>query len=253
MDSISPAQQIAIALLQARSHGGPASIPTALLENVDYDTALRAQQIVLDTLNRPIAAWKVAVPPGGPVLSAPIHADRCFPHGAQVPLALCGDCGIECEIAFVVGKDFAPRSTAYSADEVSANVQHACITVEILNSRLPAKYESPRNAQLADLLSNAGLVVGKPFAEWRPMDLKNIPVEFSADGKIVVEKNGGHPAGEPFSPVVALVNHLASRGEPLAAGTVVTTGSYTGVHFMPSGGRFRVNFHGFPPLEFTIG
>jgi 2-keto-4-pentenoate hydratase len=244
-------QTIGAALLKARVAGTPADISPALIDRLDLATALRAQDLVVASLNRPIAAWKVAVIPDGSVLSAPIH--DLFPGGARLPLSLCGDCGIECEIAFRIARDIGPRAKAYTGDEIASHVAHACVTAEILNSRLPGKYQSPRNAQLADLLSNAALIAGEPVADWRGRDLKSIAVEFSAGGKSIVSRQGGHPTGDPFGGVIALANHLSARGMMLAAGQIVTAGSYTGVHFAPEGGRFAVRFDGFPELSFEVG
>jgi 2-keto-4-pentenoate hydratase len=244
-------QQIGAALLAARASGAAAGLSPAEIARIDHPTALRAQDIVVEAIKRPIAAWKVAVVPDGVVLAAPIH--DLFPAGARLPLSLCGDCGIECEIAFRIARDIGPRREPYSAEDVSGHIAHACVTAEILNSRLPGKYQSPRNAQLADSLSNAALIAGEPVANWHARDFRTIPVEFSVDGNSVVSRQGGHPTGDPFGGVVALANHLSSRGMTLAAGQIVTAGSYTGVHFAPTGGRFSVRFDGFPELKFEIG
>jgi len=252
MNDISSAPRIANALLHARASGGAANLPADAIEGIELATGLRAQELVVEKVGRPIAAWKVAVTPEGTVLAAPIFDNLVFKSGAQIPLSLCGDCGMECEIAFKIGKDMPPRAAAYSAGEVAAHVESACVTAELLHSRLPAKYRSPRNAQLADLLSNAALVAGDPLKDWRQRDLKNITFEFCADDKTVLARQGGHPSGDPFAGVVALTNHLSSRGMTLAAGAIVTAGSYSGVHFAPKGGHFRVRFDGFPELAFSI-
>jgi 2-keto-4-pentenoate hydratase len=191
--------------------------------------------------------------PDGTVLAAPIFDNLFFNGGSNIPRSLSGDCGMECEIAFKIANDMPPRTTPYTAEEVAANIESACITVELLHSRLPAKYQSPRNAQLADLLSNAALVVGAPTKDWQKRDLKNIAFEFKDDGKTILARQGGHPTGNPFGGVVALANHLSSRGMTLNAGAIVTAGSYSGVHFAPEGGSFLVQFDGFPPLAFTVG
>ncbi|HVY00222.1 MAG TPA: fumarylacetoacetate hydrolase family protein [Pseudorhodoplanes sp.] len=253
MIDISSVQRIATALLDARAKGSAADLPAELVETIDVNSGIRIQQLTLKTLNRRIAAWKVAVAPDGIVLAAPVLDNVFFQNGTHVPLSICGDCGLECEIAFRMGRELGPRLLSYSSDEVADSIEDACVTVEVLNSRLPAKFQSPRGAQLADLLSNAALVAGAPTTRWRSRELKNIAFEFRQDGKTVCAREGGHPTGDPFGAVVALANHLSSRGIPLAAGAVVTTGSYSGVHFAPKGGSFTLEFSGFPKLAFTIG
>jgi 2-keto-4-pentenoate hydratase len=253
MNNTSSAQRIATALLDARSSGAAANLPADFIETIDVATGLAAQELTLKALNRPFAAWKVAVAPDGVVLAAPILDNLFFPAGARIPLSLCGDCGMECEIAFRIARDMTPRTAPYSTDDIVSNIENACVTVELLHSRLPTKLKSPRGAALADLLANAALIAGVPTSDWRGRDLKNIAFEFKGDGHTILARQGGHPTGDPIGGVVALANHLSSRGMTLTAGTLVTTGSYNGVHSAPNGGTFQLHFDGFPDLAFSIG
>jgi 2-keto-4-pentenoate hydratase len=246
------ARRIMEALVHARTHGGAADLSTELLNQVDMDTSLQVQQLTLDHLSRPAAAWKVAVLPDGAVLSAPIADNLFFRAPAHLPRDLYGQGGIECEIAFRIAGDLPPRPTPYSRGDVAACVESACVAVEVLNSRLATKFDSPRNAMLADMLSNAALVVGDPVREWHDSNFRTIPVQLFVRGESVLSRQGGHPNGDPFDGVIALANHLAARGLALKAGSYVTTGSFTGVHFAAPGDEIRVSFDGFPELRLML-
>ena len=246
------AKRIVTALVHARTHGGSADLPAELLNQVDMDTSLQVQQLTLDHLRGSVAAWKVAVLPDGTVLSAPVPDSLFFRAPARLPRDLYGQGGIECEIAFRIARDLPPRPAPYSRDEVAACVEGACVAVEVLNSRLAAKFDSPRNAMLADMLSNAALVVGDPVREWHDGNFRTLPVQLFVRGESVLSRQGGHPNGDPFDGVIALANHLAGRGLALKAGCYVTTGSFTGVHFATPGDDIRVSFDGFPDLRLTL-
>ena len=58
-----------------------------------------------------------------------------------------------------------------------------------------------------------------------------------------MRRTGGHPTKDPLLPAVALVNDL--RGEAgVAAGQIVTTGTYTGLNHARRGQRVVATFHG---------
>jgi 2-keto-4-pentenoate hydratase len=52
--------------------------------------------------------------------------------------------------------------------------------------------------------------------------------------------------------VAVLANHLAERGQSLQPGQVVTTGSFTGVHFAAPGDKMTARVQGFPSLSVTF-
>ena len=168
----------------------------------------------------------------------------------MLPKAVYGLGGIECEIAFLVGRPLPERRGALlGRDEVAASIDSACAAVEVLNSRLPDGLSSTRSAMLADMLSNGALVVGAPLKPWLNIDFTTIAVEFAVNGKVVVSRRGGLPSGDPLGGVVALANHLARRGTPLLAGQYITTGSYTGVHLASPGDEMVISFEGFSELR----
>jgi 2-keto-4-pentenoate hydratase len=228
----------------------PAALTLEVLERLDDEAGMRVQQLTLERLRARVAGWKVAVLPGSHVISAPIIDPLLLQSPAALPEAVHGLGGIECEIAFLVGRPLPDRRGALlGRDEVAACMDSACAAVEVLNSRLPDGLSSPRSAMLADMLSNGALVVGAPLKTWSNIDLANIAVEFAVNGRVVVSRRGGLPLGDPLGGVVALANHLALRGTPLLAGQYVTTGSYTGVHLASPGDEMVVSFEGFPELR----
>jgi 2-keto-4-pentenoate hydratase len=96
---------------------------------------------------------------------------------------------------------------------------------------------------LADFISNQGLFVGPALADPWQRKLDAFPITIRAGDSIFATRDGRHPDGHPLRPLVWLANYLASQGNPLRAGQIVTTGSYCGVIDVPLG----------KPLTFTYG
>jgi 2-keto-4-pentenoate hydratase len=67
----------------------------------------------------------------------------------------------------------------------------------------------------------------------------------------VVDQRGGHGSGDPLHACVLFVNALRpSTG--VAAGTVVTTGTYTGAPVLPVGSTAAVTIEGLGSAEVTF-
>ena len=68
-------------------------------------------------------------------------------------------------------------------------------------------------------------------------------------GQEVVRRNGGHIAGDPLLPAVALANDLPTG---IKAGQFITTGTYTGMTFAKVGQTATAEFAGFGPVEVSF-
>ncbi|MEO6748866.1 MAG: fumarylacetoacetate hydrolase family protein, partial [Casimicrobiaceae bacterium] len=79
-------------------------------------------------------------------------------------------------------------------------------------------------------------------------DLAQIAVTLTIDGALVEQRNGGHPTVDPLLPAVALANHLRTRGG-VAAGRVMTTGTYTKLAFAKPGQTVVATFADFGSAE----
>jgi 2-oxo-3-hexenedioate decarboxylase len=129
-------------------------------------------------------------------------------------------------------------------DDVMAAVGAVMPAFELLCSRLPAKFASPREHIVADGMGHGAVVLGAPCGDWRTLNLADLRVTLWAGDAPVVDKQGGNPFGDPLLAVALLANHLARRGQQLAAGTFVLAGSHTGVHRAQPGERLRCVFEG---------
>jgi 2-keto-4-pentenoate hydratase len=191
------------------------------------DDAHRIQEATIAALSEQTAGWKTAKSSDGSVLRGAIFRSRTFESPARVPAALCPLLGVEPEIAYRFDTPIAPREAPYSREEVAAVVT-AFPAIEIVDSRFAGYPDVPEYHKTADCVSNGGFVYGPPIANWRDVDLINLPVRVTAGDDVLADVVGGHPRADPLLPAVDLVNDLSS-GPGIEAGRFVTTGSYCGL------------------------
>ena len=210
------------------------------------DDAVAIQDATLAALGETVAGWKVAVVDGR-VVRAPIMASRVFESGAPVAAAIVPLLGIEAEIAFRFDRALPPGKHSY--EDVAAAVS-AFAAIEIVDSRFRDHQAVSAQERNADFVTNGGFVRGAPAAGWRTLDLTNIAVTLTIGGEEIVKRNGGHAAGDPLKPAVALANDLPGG---IAAGQFVTTGTYTGLTFAKPGQTVVAAFAGFGAVEVGFG
>ncbi len=207
------------------------------------------QDALIALLGEPVAGWKVAGLEPDEVMRGAVLASRLFSSPAEIDAASMPLLGIEAEIAFRFLHALPPRAEAYTADEVAAAVV-ALPAIEVVDTRFASYTDTPLLHRLGDFMSNGGLVCGEPRPDWRSFDFRTIPVTLQI-GAETIRKTGGHSAGDPLLPAVAFAN--AVRGTTgIAAGEVVTTGTFTGLVFAKPGDRVSAEFEGFGRAELTF-
>jgi 2-keto-4-pentenoate hydratase len=208
--------------------------------------AFAIQDATMAALGETVAGWKVAIVDGSAV-RAPIMASRVFESGARIAAATVPLLGIEAEIAFRFERNL--RRGKYSYEDVAAAVT-AFAAIEVVDSRFRDHQAVSAQERNADFVTNGGFVRGPSAAGWRKIDLKNVAVTLTIGGEVIVKRNGGHAAGDPLLPAVALANDLPSG---IKAGQFVTTGTYTGLTFARAGQTAVAAFAGVGRVEVGFG
>jgi len=241
-------ERAASALVAARKGSAIASLPADAIPESEADS-YQIQDAVRAKLGEQVGGWKVGISPVGGHFAAPIYASTVVPSPASLPAKNFKLLGIECEIGFRFNKALPARPAPYSRHEVlEAATLHP--TIEIVDSRYQDFRSIDRLLVLADNFSNGGLVYGLAAANWDGIDLAHPPIEVTANGKPFADCTGLR-AGTPIELVLAAVQHANGRGG-IAAGTVITTGTHTGLVFTEPGvtiaadygrlGRVEVSF-----------
>lgn len=241
-------ERAASALVAARRGPAIASLPPDAIPQSEAES-YQIQDAVIAKLGERIGGWKVGISPLGGHFVAPIYASRVAASPATMPASDFKLLGIECEIGFRFKAALPVRSEPYSRHEVLA----ACTlhpTIEVVDSRYQDFRSLDRLLVLADNFSNGGLVYGPAAANWDGIDLAHPPIEVTADGKPFADCTGLR-AGTPIELLLAAVAHANGRGG-IVAGTVITTGTHTGLVFTEPGvtiaadygrlGRVEVSF-----------
>lgn len=206
----------------------PADLPEEL-RPASADDAYAIQDAVVRRLGA-AGGWKVgARTPQAEPNRAPMLASLMTASPAVLPGDAFSMRGIEAEVAVRLGRDLPARDAAYGRDEVLDAIDALMPALEVVDTRFADRSAAAPLSQLADFQSNGWFVYGAPVADWRHLDLTTLPVRLTIDGEERLAVRGGNTAGDPLALVVWLAGALSRRGSGLTAGTIVTTGTYTGL------------------------
>lgn len=193
----------------------------------------RTAQLLRETRQDTIAAWKSALPSPEKTVVAPIYASGTV-YADAGPIATRTDVvRIEPEIAFELAKDLPARDQPYTEAEIDAAIGSARLALEVLGCR----YAAPEHASLPELLAdhmfNQGLVLGPRIASPNAAP-SSMTLTLLVDGAEVEQHPGFHPNEHPKAGLYWLANFLREQGLGLHAGQHVITGSYAGFLDVPA-------------------
>jgi len=249
MDNIA-IQRAAAILVRARRDMQPLGGLPDDLKPTSIPEAHAIQDAVSAQLGQLIAGFKAMKPVNDDATRGVIYGGTILPSPCDLPAATVPQCGVEGEVAFIFRRDLPARAAPYTRNEVAAVVD-ACAVIEVVHSRYAMDAKLTNLEKLADSISNGGLVYANPTANWRHLNLAQIKVKLTVNGKVDLEKNGGHPIGDPLGVAVILANLWREKGG-VRAGQFVTCGSYTGLKFLNPGDVCGVTFEGLGSAEVTF-
>jgi 2-keto-4-pentenoate hydratase len=248
-----PIDQAASILLEARrARRWLPSLPEAC-RPLSSEQCYAIQRRVLAELG-PIAAWKVGAPsPEAQPVCAAIAAGTLFESGANLPATMFHLVGIEAEIAYRLSADLPPRDRDYGLDELIAAIDSVHPAIEVSDTRFVTWASQDRFSHVADQLNHGALVFGTGRADWQSVEAASQKTILSIDGRATVEVVGGNPGGDPLRLLVWLANVGAHPFGGLRAGTIVTTGSVTGVEFVKVPMTAEAQLPGIGSVKATVG
>jgi len=152
--------------------------------------------------------------------------------------------GIEAEIALRLACAVTPAmAQTLDAGQAAALVDAMCVSIEIVDSRWIEGLEAPALAKLADLQSHGALVLG----EWRPFEARDWTTQecqVQIGAQTPIDRRGTHAMADPTFVLPAWLRHVTRDGRSVAAGTVVTTGTWVGILCAQVGDRVSADFPG---------
>jgi 2-keto-4-pentenoate hydratase len=219
----------------------------------DIDDAYAIQKLVLSELG-PIAAWKVGAgsPEARPACAAIAQA-TLFETGAKLPANMFHLIGVEAEIAYRFVADLPAKDAPYPLEKVLAAIGSIHPAIEVSDTRFTAWASQDRFSHVADQLNHGALVVGPGREDWRGIDAKTQSMVLTINDEISADVVGGNPAGDPLRLILWLANEGARPFGGLRAGSIITTGSLTGVKFMAAPVRAQARAAGIGTVDVAIG
>ena len=187
---------------------------------------------------------------GGPSRSAVATHAPLPPRGVWASPAQAGSWpfnfrGIEAEVALRLGAPVDPVLAA-GLDLAQARrlVDALCVSIEIVDSRWAEGLQASALHKLADLQSHGALVLG----DWVPFDAAHdwstqvcrVRIGSGAEQRF----QGSHAMADPAFVLPAWLRHATRGGAVLPAGTVVTTGTWSGLLQAERGDDVVVAFDG---------
>jgi 2-keto-4-pentenoate hydratase len=251
--------QLARMLARARALGPGARIAELVddLAPANDDEAYDVQDALLREMNQVVGGWKIgAKSASGPAQGAPLPACDVHRGATKLARARYAKPGLELEVAFVLGRGLRAKDGPQSEAAVRDAIASVHAAIEVVASRFTGWPDVDKRWQLADLQNNGALVVGEGVPYDATFDthfpIVSPPMRFTFDGAEIGQAPPANPAGDPRWLPHWLVNHCVARGLDLAPGTVLTCGSYTGIHFPAGAGVARGEIEGLPAVELTL-
>lgn len=194
-----------------------------------YNEAMQVQAEVAGLLGASVAGWKVAIRPEGHAVAAPLLTPLVT-QASAFAVSPQGLMGIEVEIGLRLAGDLPPRpDRPYMREDILAACSSVLVGIEVVSTRLPDQPNAPFALVLADNVSNGGYAIGDETTAFAALDLGNLALSVSIDGREVHAGIGGHGNGDPLVPVLAYVNSPNDRLGGFRQGQIVTTGTLCGL------------------------
>ncbi len=174
--------------------------------------------------------------------SGPLLSTGLLPSPARVERGDYLLCVIEAEIAVRFARPVAAAAGTPSREELTGAIGEIFPVIEIADSRLAGFPAQPPAAITADLGFSGSLVTGAPVADWRGIDLAQATATLSVNGEEVRQGAGSAVLGHPFDALAQYVAERAEAGRGVAAGEIVSTGTWTAPYLGQPGDRIVADF-----------
>jgi len=257
-------EALAQALAQARTSLQPVALPQQFWARCDATQAARIAELHVATvlarhggrvIGSKLGATNRATleklglqrPFVGPVFSAFTHTS---------PASLRRDafllCVLEAEVAVRFARSVDGRAGPPSREALADAIEALFPVIEIADSRLAGFPVVPPAAITADLGFSGALVTGAASEDWRRYDLAGVAVTLQVNGNVVREGAGAAVLGHPLDALAEYVAELGRNGGQVAAGDLVSTGTWTQPYMGQRGDRVLADFGPLGRVEVEI-
>lgn len=240
---MSAVEQVAASLIRSWQEGRRQPLPSVALTS--EAEAYEVQRQVAETIGGLACsgpqAWKLGGAPAGLISAARVPSAAVHGTGWQAPADYCFAFGIEGELFVRLAHDLDEHTDLAKA---YAAIDAWMPGIELCDTRWVRGERAAPLLRLADQQLNRALILGEPQRLQGLPNWAQQAVELKVDGAVVFSASGSHPFAEPLHSLPWLARHAAAQGQPLRAGDLVATGSWTGLYWAPMGAQVEVAFMG---------
>lgn len=245
-------------IFNARAEGKALDLGDAADAPRDIEDAYNLQDALSRAWGEPVVGWKIgATAPAVQArfgtdrpFSAPFYRSNTFHSPSKITRSKLQHKKIESEFAFRFMRDLDPKNRNYGRDEIIDAIDALVPAIEIVSPRFVDIPFGNAPLAIADWGVNGAVVLGTPVVQgWDPDQVRSSSVRLAVDGRPVAEGEGSVVLGDPINALIWLVQHLGSRGIAISAGTIVLTGTTTGIFDMETHGRAVADFGEYGTVE----
>jgi 2-keto-4-pentenoate hydratase len=247
----------ALRIAECRREGRLADLPLHVLAGRAEAEAFQAA--ALAALGGEICGYKIGATSAevqrmlgcrGPIQAA-ILRQHVLASGASLSLPP-GCLGVECEIGFVLARDYPAAGERPDRAGLRAAVAECFVGLEIVGRRVAAAVPLTEWSAIADYGLDVAVVRGGSVADWEASDLAAMPVLAAVDGAIAARGSPAAVLGHPLNALLWLAEDLRARGRGLRRGEMVFTGTCTGITKVAPGQIFEGRFGHLPPVRLRL-
>ena len=163
--------------------------------------------------------------------------------------------GAEAEIALRIGSDVsAEQAAALTHESALALVDAVAVAIEWVDVRWRDGLQAPALALLADGQCHGGLALGQwlPATALQGHDWAQQQCTVQINDDAPQHFTGTHSLGDPSWLLADWLRHVAQEYGHVPAGTIVTTGTWSGCQQLQAGDRFSVQFDALGELNWQF-
>ncbi|MCB9254764.1 MAG: fumarylacetoacetate hydrolase family protein [Bdellovibrionaceae bacterium] len=171
-------------------------------------------------------------------------------EGSVIDLSTLIQPKVEGELAFVTGHDL--QGPGVTLVDVVRAVEWVLPAIEVIDSRI-RNWEISAADTIADNASSARVVLGRGHRFSGEQDLSLMGMALSKNGEVLHTGAGAAVLENPLHAVSFLANELGKHGQVLPAGSLILSGSLSGMLGVEAGDFFKAEFDGLGSVSVRFG
>lgn len=172
-----------------------------------------------------------------------VPASRMFGDGAEIPIAVSRQTGVECEYAFRFGVDVTSDDARLEKADLREIIDAVHPAIEVPATRFSRLAEFGGTGLVADNGAVGAIILGPASKVTGNLDgLTTRRVTLAADGRRLAEGSAEQIDDGAAGPLLTFIGQALARGHAIRAGQVVVTGSCTGYVTVPRGTEVTARF-----------